>query len=343
MTASSEQDLEHAEEEAASWLVRLSDAPEDGALLAQFEAWHAGSDLNAEAWSRVRLAYGLIGETTPLHGAHWQSYAAARNPERSLPSGEEPPAVMVPALVRMPVRRLAIAGAALAMAASLALVFLPNLGLRLQADAVTTTAEIRSIELQDGSIVRLGPESAVDIAFDTGSRRVDLIRGEAFFEVTPDPSRPFRVGAGDTTATVLGTAFEVRLEDGGTAVAVRHGRVRVDDGTTAPPTAADLLAGDWVRVRHGAGPQQGHAAPDEVAAWLDGEMVARDRPAGAIVDVLRAYYPGVIVVTSETFAARRVSGIYSLRDPEATLRDLAASHGATVRRISPWLMVVTDG
>ena len=64
---------------------------------------------------------------------------------------------------------------------------------------------------------------------------------------------------------------------------------------------------------------------------------------GEIDDVLRRYHSGAILLQNENeaFAARRVTGIYSLRNPAETLRDLAASHGAEITQISPWLLIVT--
>jgi transmembrane sensor len=340
MTTSPYMDRERAEDEAAAWLVRLAEGPDDAGLRARFEAWRARSRLNAEIWARTSRAYDLVGKGSPRHREHWAAYAAGRA-ERALP----PARATAPAgPVRRPAaRRLAVGIAAAGLAACLALAVLPGVMLRLEADIATRTAQVRSTVLEDGTRVRLAPDSALDIAFADGERRVRLLKGQAFFEVTPDAARPFRAAAGGTVATVLGTAFEMRLAADGAAVAVRHGQVRVDDDSTAPPTSETLRAGDWVRVTWHGDVRRGNAQPDEIADWLRGDLVARDRPAGEIVDALRRYYSGAIVIQSSAFAARRVSGIYDLRDPVRTLRDLAASHGATVRQISPWLLIVTSG
>jgi transmembrane sensor len=232
--------------------------------------------------------------------------------------------------------------AAVALAACLAFAFVPEALLRIQADLVTAAAEMANIRLADGSRVHLAPESAVSVVYLGDRREVRLIKGRAFFEVTPDPARPFTVAAGTTTATVLGTAFDVRLEPAGARIAVREGRVRVDNADTAPPTHAVLSTGNWVRMTRNGGTQQGSMPADEVATWLGGELVARDRPAGDVADALRPYFKGMILVQSSRFAERRVSGIYSLKDPVATLAGLAESHGAVMRQVSPWLLVVTD-
>lgn len=317
MTSSSGSEYERAETEAATWLVLLADEPDDADLARRFEAWRTASPLHAELWARTTQAYELSGKAEPVV-----------------------PAVSTVVPFTRPKRRVLRFGAIAAVAACLLLIAAPPLLLRFQADHLTETAELRSLTLDDGSQVRLGPESALAVDFSSGERRVRLLKGEAFFDVVPNPSRPFRVSADDVVTTVLGTAFEVRLGGDGVDVAVRHGRVRVDSST--PPVVENLLAGDWVNVRRGNGVSKGRRNLDEIGDWMAGELIARDRPMTEIVDALRRYYDGMIVVQDGAFARTRVTGIYDLRNPESTLISLASSHDARVRRVSPWLLVVTS-
>lgn len=326
MTQSSQTDRDRAETEAATWLVLLSEDPEDQALAARFEAWRSAAPLHAELWARTVRAYELAGKAAPR-----------RDGQPGAPTGNVVPFTQkAPSPARR--RGRVAAAAALAIAACLLLLAAPGMLLRLQADHVSATAELRSLVLEDGSRVRLGPESALAVDFTAGERGVRLLKGEAFFDVMPDAGRPFRVAAQDVVSTVLGTAFEVRLGADGVGVAVQHGLVRVEGG--APPRSEILSAGDWVTV--GERLARGRRNADEIGDWLAGELVARDRPMMEIVDALRRYYDGMIVVQDGAFARTRVTGIYDLRHPAATLTSLAASHDATVRRVSPWLLIVTS-
>lgn len=304
-------DRERIETEAATWRVLLSDDPGDRDLARRFEAWRAASPLHAELWERTDRAYALAG--------------AARPAGRVVP-------------LRRTRRRRLVAGALAAIAAGLLLLAAPAALLRLQSDHLTETAELRTISLEDGSQVRLGPASALAVDFSAGGRSVRLLKGEAFFEVVPDAARPFRVAAGDVVATVLGTAFEVRLGGDAVSVGVREGHVRVDGGV--PPRSESLQAGDWVAVG-ASGVERGRRDVAEIGDWLMGELVARDRPVMEVVDALRRSWGGMIVVQDGDFARLRVTGIYDLRHPEPTLANLALSHEARVRRLSPWLLVVT--
>jgi len=92
------------------------------------------------------------------------------------------------------------------------------------------TDKLRLIPLPDGSSVFLGTGSQVTYARAfTGPNRVVYLTGEAYFEVTKDPSRPFLVYANGLLTKVLGTSFTVRAyaDDKDVVVTVRSGRVAV--------------------------------------------------------------------------------------------------------------------
>lgn len=143
------------------------------------------------------------------------------------------------------------------------------------------------------------------------------------------------------TTTVLGTAFGVRLTDDGAAVTVAHGKVGVDYPGAHPPVAANLGAGDWIRVSWNGRIEGGKARSYEIAAWRQGQLVARDRALASVVDDLRRYHSGVIVIADGAFGERRISGVYNVSDPVSALRAMAGAHGGNVYWVSPWMLVVT--
>jgi transmembrane sensor len=313
-------DGEQAGKEATQWLIALRETPDDSAVQARFEAWLAANPANQAAWAETRHLLDLV---TLTRRAPAPTIDLAKERKRRRP------------------RRLAVGGAIAALAACVMLVVGPGLLVKLHASHMTATAEIQSLRLDDGSVIRLGPESAVDVAFASGERRVRLLRGEAFFEVVPDASRPFTVESGAVRTTVLGTSFDVRLAGAATDVTVREGIVRVVDDTATPPVAERLVAGDHVRVDRPTGAVRTTRSPEETAAWLRGEMIANDRTVADIVDELRRYHRGTIVIASDGLARERTTGVYKLGDPPTALRAVASAHGATVRHISPWLVVLS--
>lgn len=96
---------------------------------------------------------------------------------------------------------------------------------------VNTTDKPVTIAMPDGSAISLAPGSRVGYAnhFDSSVTRDVFLSGEAFFEVTKNPDRPFRVFANEIVTKVLGTSFTVRSFEHDTTiqVIVRTGKVTV--------------------------------------------------------------------------------------------------------------------
>ncbi|GAB3900695.1 hypothetical protein GCM10028803_24050 [Larkinella knui] len=95
-----------------------------------------------------------------------------------------------------------------------------------QVAAVTSTDKIEKI-LPDGSRVLLNRDSKLTYpeSFADDSREVSLV-GEAYFDVKPDPEKPFRIHVRNTTVQVLGTSFSIRSYTADVRVAVRTGKVK---------------------------------------------------------------------------------------------------------------------
>ncbi|MBU2092260.1 MAG: DUF4880 domain-containing protein, partial [Alphaproteobacteria bacterium] len=147
---------------ASEWLVALLDQPDDRDLRAAFGRWIAADSAHARDWDEIARTYEVLGEVTPLHRVHWSGHAGE---PRALPIAEKR---------RRPGRRIGLGFAGTALAACLALVLLPDLMLHWTADHVTGTAEQQYVRLEDGSTIRLAPDSAVDIAYTQAERRVTL-------------------------------------------------------------------------------------------------------------------------------------------------------------------------
>jgi transmembrane sensor len=94
-------------------------------------------------------------------------------------------------------------------------------------DFKTAIGEQRSISLSDGSVFFLNTNSEVRARWTATERHIDLIRGEARFQVAKDAARPFLVFTRDATVRAVGTIFNVRSDQSDTEVAVIEGRVKV--------------------------------------------------------------------------------------------------------------------
>jgi ferric-dicitrate binding protein FerR (iron transport regulator) len=95
------------------------------------------------------------------------------------------------------------------------------------------------VELSDGTKVWLNSESSIEhpVVF-TKEKRIVKVKGEAYFEVSPDKNRTFIVETNDTKVEVLGTKFNIRTyeEEGYTATTLVEGIVRSTAGNNSPVT-----------------------------------------------------------------------------------------------------------
>lgn len=304
--------------EAVDWLIALQESPSDTALGERFAAWVEADPAHAAAWAETGDVSRLIA------AAH--ATVVARGRRDRIEGGSRH-------LRRIPFF------AATAAAACLALFAMPGLIVRARADAMAATGEMKTVRLADGSVVRLASGSALAIDYGAGVRKVRLLQGDGYFDVAHDPARPFQVEAGDTVTRVLGTAFEIRKGGDRVAVEVRRGRVAV--ACKDRSAASELEAGQTLDLTCGVRSAEGRVQPSRIAPWVEGKIIAADRPMREIVDALRPWYGGVIIARGGGLDQRRVTGVYDLRHPEQALMALAAAHHASVRRITPWILVIS--
>lgn len=334
-----------ADAEALEWIVALQETPGDPDVCERFEQWRAADPLNSAAWDEAAHVYTGIGETRPAHPERWEALANRRAPTLALPIAvvRRIPSVRTQASRRKdragrPFVQLALSAAA-AIAAVLAA---PELALRWQADALAGTGAPREITLADGSHATLSPRSALKIDFSDKERRITLLRGQAWFQVRRDAGRPFRVDARSVRTTDIGTAFEVGMTDTAVRVAVEEGIVRVDDAVKGRAISGQLVAGQSLSVARDGQIRQQTEAPALIGAWRDGQLAVQDRPMSEVIEALRPWYSGMIIVRSETQLRRRVTGVYDLRNPAGAMNALTKAYGGRVTRITPWLLVLSE-
>lgn len=288
-------------EEALGWIVRLRDS--EAADWVAFEQWMA-ADLRAPA------IYWALAETD-----------ADVADALSRPRPEISPSLM-PA---RPPRRKWLAGGALAIAASILLLFF----LAQPADTygVATPAGVtRNLALGDGSAIFLDGGTTLELD-RTDPRTVRLVSGAARFTVAHDAARPFRVQVGDAVLTDLGTIFAVTRREATLRVEVAEGAVRYrGDGRSH-----DLRAGDWLEIGPGGKQAEGRVDPADVASWAEGRLVYADAKAETVAaDLGRA--TGLDVSVAPAAAGLRFSGGFALGNRDAgTIRRAADLMGLRVR------------
>lgn len=338
--------------QANRWWILLQEEPHDEVLRRRLERWRSARPENEEAGQDVERLHKLAAhsEVAPHHtaqgaGQDWRRFLAERraaSSERAHP-GQSRPAVSRrgrSARPRSPRRQWLLAAAGAALAAMLAFVWLPVVLVDLQADHVTSTAELRSITLEDGSIVTLSAESAIAVSLSAGERQVKLLKGEAFFQVTRDAQRPFKVIASHVQAIVVGTEFDVRMAADDVTVDVAEGVVAV--GKIGATDGERLGAGQSVSIAANGKTRHGALPSEFVGAWRQGRLLTAEVPLRDAVEQLRRHFDGAIVLTDSALGDRPITGAYTLSEPESALRAIAKAHGAVVRRVTPWLLVISS-
>jgi transmembrane sensor len=311
-------DSEKLFEEALDLIIRLQNDPGNPVARDLMRNWRARGPEHEAAWAEAAEIHGMAGKVLEDR----RNADSARN-----------------TVSRRKVMLGGFAGLALAGAAAF---YGPDLLARLRADHVTSTAEIRRITLADGTIVTLGPESAIRTVSTERLRQVDLLSGMAFFEVVPDPARPFEATAGHLRVTVLGTAFDLSSNAGSITVAVDHGLVRVNVAESAQAEQGTLADGQWLTLDEGS--QQvgrGTHDPGQVAAWRDGMIVADSETVSSLVATIGRWHTGRILIADPWLGARQISGVFDLKDPVKALEAVVLPYGGAVRQLSPWLTVIS--
>ncbi len=313
-------DREQHISEAMDWLLRLQDDPANTDLHRQHQAWLDAGPGHVEAWRHARQTWRLL---------------------RAAPEGREQP---VPAPSPTPNRqRLLRAVGAVAVAACLLLAVGPTALLHWQADHITGTAVNQTLTLADGSTIHLGADSALSTDFDTGTRTVTLLRGEAFFDVTPDPGRPFVVHARDLDVTVLGTRFNVAIGGLSDTVSVASGKVRVEQtGSSSPRLLGQLQPGEQISLFHDGTLERSTLATEDVAGWRGNRLFVNGATVADVVATLQRYHRGHIFLADKTLATKRVTGVYDLSTPDQALDNLIATHQGHLLSLSPLLRIISD-
>jgi transmembrane sensor len=293
--------------EALAWLVHLHSGEEKPEDWAAFEDWQTASEDHRRAGAAAKQLWEQVGPAL-LQGRK------SRN--RTIP-------VVLAAILGL--SALAFLGGLFGPPASFF------------ADYRSSTGEVRSVTLRDGSRVDLDTGTSFDVS--DGGRTITLYTGQVFVKVSPDPARPFTVLAGTGRVRAIGTAFAVRRDAGRITVVVSESVVRVNVPRDGPTATADIAAGQAISYS-----STGLGAPETVdvaaaTSWRSGELVFHGRPLGAVIAELDRYRRGKIFILDAAIEQLAVTGNFDVRDPDAFLESLQLALPVRVHRM-PGIAVI---
>jgi transmembrane sensor len=277
---------------AAQWAAKIDRAPlatEDARAL---EAWLAGDARRAGAFAKAR-AVAVHSERARALGPQFNAAEFA---------------------VRLPTRRSRYAFGAVAAA----LVALVLAGLFLNQTRshvyVTQVGQVQVTPLEDGSVVTLNTASEIAVNYSEARREIELVAGEAVFDVAKNAMRPFIVNAGDTQIRAVGTSFTVRRLDGRpTEVLVSEGIVQVMHRGHVERIAANLRA--VAAAKAVAVSRVAPALIERQLAWRDGRIAFEGETLREALREFARYSDTRIVIDDPEVARRTVTGLYVPTDP----------------------------
>ncbi|WP_460064622.1 MULTISPECIES: FecR domain-containing protein [unclassified Pseudomonas] len=191
----------------------------------------------------------------------------------------------------------------------------------------SSTGEQRRFQLDDGSLIQLNSDSAVDSDFDAKRRLIILRRGEIIVNVGADQhspqARPFWVQSRDGIMRAQSSRFLARELDEGTLVAAQEGSVTVFPGASQSPASRSVQAGNQLLFTSSSARTFSDNGLD-LWSWGDGVISARHMRLKDFIVELSRYRPGVLRCAEEV-ADRRVSGTFQLGDNDQVLALIAQS------------------
>jgi transmembrane sensor len=297
-------DRERISEDAARWVVRLSDSPSE-AEKAGFDNWMAQGGEYELAYMRAHMAWQRLDRM-----------AALPIPERLL---EEEAAVDAPITapygVKPPVRRdgmkrfLPIAASFIAISAMLTV----TIAVATPHAYATTIGEQKTIRLSDGTVIDLNTDTRIVVSYGLRTRTVRLEHGEAMFHIA-GAKRPFVVRTATARLNTQSADLSVRSTDTTTQVTVTSGSAQAINPEVSPATLT--LTADTQAVVADTAPRVTHISSDDldrVMAWRKGTIALNGQTLSQAAAEFNRYNEKKIIV-SGTAQRIRVGGLFRTRD-----------------------------
>lgn len=309
---SSEARLVRVQAEAAAWIALLHSSERNADVEAGLKRWIAADPLHAQAWEAATDVWSDtegLARRIPLRHVTW------KRPRQAIWR----PVVAITALV------------CVAAAGWTWRHFFPP-------PVTTAVGEQRTLNLEDGTRVALNTDTRIEVRYDSQTRTVILISGEAYFQVVHE-SRPFVVMAGDRKIQALGTAFTVRRDDASDdalTVTLIEGRVAVAPTSAPETTSAEaaapvvLNAGQRLREHRHTKPSVDTPSIDKATGWMRGQLIFDHTPLREAAAEFSRYNTIKIVVASPQAAQIPIGGIFRIGDSRSFARAVAASYDLKV-------------
>lgn len=212
----------------------------------------------------------------------------------------------------------------------------------------TAIGEQKPVTLEDGSIVYLNTNTEIKVAFSAQDRQIEIVRGEALFDVAHDTQRPFVVSAAGNTVTAVGTAFNVQLlDDDHFELLVTEGKVLLKNeqqssinkqNSSQHPLNGNgtlLIAGQKTLVAQDLA-QTTTLNLEQIQndlAWRQGIVVFHGAPLATALTEISRYTPIQFNFADEKLKQKRVAGYFKAGDIDGLLAALSNNFDIKYQKI----------
>lgn len=181
---------------------------------------------------------------------------------------------------------------------------------------MTGSNDVATVQLRDGTIVRLAPQSRLRLTGSAGEREVTL-DGRGYFVVAKMEGYPFSVKTRGGDAVVLGTRFEAEARGEELRVMVVEGRVAL----AAAGNRVELDAGEMARAVEGAVSDAVHVPdPEATLEWVGNFLVFQRAPVEEVAADIRRHFGIQVRVVGEQPGTHTVTAWFTDPTAEDVLR-----------------------
>lgn len=304
------------DDEALIWITKLNSGDVSPALEQEFFAWLNTSDSHQAAYIRAEALWQRGAVITQLCSSN---HTRTDNTARKFDEAPNNFSTKIVKSKAKPIIQLAIA--ACAMAAAVTGYFLLPTPTHRQ-HLVSAIGEQKEYFLEDGSRVILNTNTELNIELTDAARKANLVRGEAYFDVQPNPKRPFDVSTHAGLVRVLGTHFSVRQLPNDAQVTVEEGRVALGANLTGQAFTP------WVELKTNQQLSFNQAKAGEAAqtissqsalAWRNKQLVFKKQPLARAIEELMRYYDVTIQIDDPSIQAKEITAVIQLSDLPSVL------------------------
>lgn len=194
---------------------------------------------------------------------------------------------------------------------------------------VSSGQQIKSETLPDGSQVTLNKQSTIEYAASFKKERSVKLEGEAFFNVTQDPGKPFILKVNDVTVRVLGTSFNVKSVNGKTEVIVETGAVEV----TKNSNSVQLKQHEKAIVTNEQSAPSKQSNNDELYNYYRTQtFVCNNTPLWKLVEILNEAYGVNIVIADNNKRDLQINSTFTNSSLDSTLQVIGLTYEIAVEK-----------